>query len=173
VVLTGCGGSKHSSAATSSVSAPTSAAGSTESETAASPSAISSGAAASADPATTTAITTAFTTLFDGGAPLAQRLTYLQNSAAFEPALKTQSSNPILKETSASVTGVNLQSPTQARVLFTVSLSGAPLLKGQTGIALKGSGGWQVAATSLCALLSQEGQTPAVCTQASTTALPS
>jgi hypothetical protein len=166
VLLTGCSGSKHPATGASAHTSAESSASGTATSPATSP-------ATSADPATTAAITTAYVTLFNGAAPLSQRLSYLQNSTAFEPSLQAVSTNPILKETSATVTQVSPQSATQARVLYTVALNGAPLLKDQTGVAVEINGSWKVAAASLCSLLGQEGQTPSVCRQASNTALPS
>jgi hypothetical protein len=153
-LLTACGSSKHDAASTSSGTAAASGAPTT-------------------DAATIAAVTQAYTTLFNGTAPLDQRLAYLQNSSAFVAALSAQSTNPIIKETSATVSQVRLTSPTQASVLFTVALSGTPLLKDQNGIAVKIGDGWKVAAGSLCALLTLEGQAATVCSQVATTALPS
>jgi hypothetical protein len=119
------------------------------------------------------AVTTAFTTLFDGTAPLAQRLSYLQNASAFQQALDAQRNSPLISQTSATVGAVTLRTPTQADVVFTVALSGTPLLKNQTGTAVQIGGSWKVAATTLCSLLTAAGQAPTACTQVATTALPS
>jgi hypothetical protein len=160
VGLSACGGgSKHVSSTSAAASPAT---------------ASSSGAAgAAADPATTTAVTTAFVTFFNGTTPIAQRLTYLQNADAFAQALAAQANNPLISQTSATVSVVSLSGTGRANVTYSVGLSGTPVLPNQSGIAVLVNGGWKVSAGTFCGLFALEGQSLPLCAQASVTALPS
>jgi hypothetical protein len=165
--LAGCSGGSKNSATTT----PASSAVSGGSALASSGGVDSGGS--SADAATTTAVTTAFVTFYNGQAPIDQRLALLQNADTFKQALASQASSPIIGQTSATVSAVSLTSPTQARVTYTISLSGTPALTNQTGIAVNDGGTWKVAAATFCGLLGLQAAAPAACTQASVTALPS
>jgi len=156
--LTACGGSAKHASATKSTATSASAGGT---------------AASAADPATTTAVTDAFVTFFNGATPIAQRLTYLQNADAFAQALAAQANNPLISQTSATVSAVQLTGTGRANVTYSVSLSGSPVLPNQSGLAVLVGGGWKVSASTFCGLFTLEGQSLPLCTQASVTALPS
>src|ERR1700760_4866124 len=165
-VLTGlaaCGGSSSKDAASSSSASSASAPASSS----------AAPAGSSADPATVAAVTSTFVTLFNGAAPLDQRLALLQNGDPLAQALSALATSPLLKQTSATVSKVTLTSPTQAQVIYTVLLSGTPVFKDQSGTAVQVNGSWKVAASTFCNLLTAAGQTQSICTQPSVTALPS
>jgi hypothetical protein len=66
------------------------------------------------------------------------------------------------------VSKVTLESPTQAKVIYTIFVSGTPALTNQTGVAVYQNGVWKVGAASFCGLLAVEnaGNTsnlPAAC----------
>jgi hypothetical protein len=139
----------------------------------ASPTASTAGSGSAADPATATAVSAAVVKLFDGTAPTAQRLAVLQGGDVLAQSLGDAINSPVLKLTSATVSKVTLVSPNQAQVTYTLSLSGAPILKDTIGTAVKVDGSWKVSAATLCGLLTAQGAAPAACSQASVTALPS
>jgi hypothetical protein len=124
-----------------------------------------------ADP--TTAITNAFITFFDGKAPIPQRLALLQGADAFQSVLANQTTSTIITQTSATVSAVVLMGANQAKVTYTVSLSGTPTLPNQMGGAVRINGTWKVAASTFCSILSLGGAAPAACTDPSVTAVPS
>jgi len=131
------------------------------------------GSGGAADPATTAAVTASVVKLFDGTAPTDQRLAVLQGGDVLAQSLGDAINSPVLKLTSATVSKVTLVSPNQAQVTYTLSLSGAPILKDTVGTAVKVDGAWKVSAATLCGLLTAQGAAPAACSQASVTALPS
>ncbi len=158
--LTACGSAKHSSQPATTPALVTASV---------TPSAVGS----SADAATTTAVTSTFVQLFNGAASIESRLPLLQSGDAFAQALSSQASSPLLKLTTATVSSVTSVAPNQAHVVYTVLVSGTPALTNQSGTAVQVNGSWKVSAGTFCSLLSLGGQTPAPCTQASVTALPS
>jgi hypothetical protein len=161
LVAAGCGGDAKKANSSSSPGSPV-----------ASVSAGGSGGGA-ADPATAAAVTASVVKLFDGTSPTDQRLAVLQGGDVLAQSLGDAINSPVLKLTSATVSKVTLVSPTQAQVTYTLSLSGAPILKDTIGIAVKVDGAWKVSAATLCGLLTAQGAAPAACTQASVTTLPS
>jgi hypothetical protein len=60
---------------------------------------------------------------------------------------------------------VTIESPTQAKVTYSILVGGTPELKNQPGIAVNQAGTWKVGDQSFCALLTLEnsGKAPAVC----------
>jgi hypothetical protein len=124
--------------------------------------------------ATTTAMTPAaeraqirkaWTDFFSGKTSAATKISLLENGAAFESAIKAQASSAIAKQAGATVSKVILQGPTKATVHYTISLAGAPVLKNQTGTAVKVDGSWKVGDASFCRLLALQGAAPKACSQ--------
>lgn len=124
------------------------------------PSTGSGGSTSAADKA---AITSAFVTFFSGETPGSKKITLVENGPAFSAVIDAQAGSGLSKSTTASVSKVTVTSPTQATVVYTVSLGGVPALKNQPGSAVKDGGQWKVSASTFCALLTLEGSAPAFC----------
>ncbi len=95
-----------------------------------------------------------------------RKLALLQNGSKFAPVLAQLSSTAA--SVSSTVQKVQLTSSSTAKVTYTVLLGGAPVLSNQPGLAVKQSGTWKVADSSLCALLSLEQQSVAACSSGAT-----
>lgn len=131
-----------------------------------------SAAGSPADAATTAAIKSAYRKLFAPSTPINESVKALQNGAAFKQALIEQSKSPMAKKSSAAASKVTLLSPDLARVTYSILLAGAPVLRGQTGYAVREDGTWKVADKTFCGLLALNGATPAACKRPGATALP-
>jgi hypothetical protein len=118
-------------------------------------------AAASSNPAEQVKHT--WMTFFDGSTQAATKVALLQNGQRFAPVIQAEANSPLAKQTRVVVNKVTLVSPTQARVLYTITLGGQPALPNQTGIAVAVGGKWQVSDRSFCALLSLQGPVPPPC----------
>ena len=133
--------------------------------------ATSASAAASTPAATNTSdavaqITTNWEKFFASSTPVSEKLTLLQNGNLFSGAIGGLTS--LVSGLGAKVTGVTVNSPTSATVNYNLTAAGAPLLSGQTGMAVYENGIWKVGDASLCALLKlvPGGSTPAACSSA-------
>lgn len=153
LALTACGssgGSSSSSGATPTARTPTS-------------SATLSGAAAQ--------ITKNWTTFFSAHTPVAQRVALLQNGSQFAAVIRAQENSPLASAATAKVSSVTVQSATKAKVVYSILLSGQPVLSNQNGVAIKEGGSWKVGDASFCGLLAVQnsGNTsklPAACRSA-------
>jgi hypothetical protein len=96
---------------------------------------------------------------------VAQRVGLLQNGQVFESIIKTQASSPLASSATSSVSSVTVESPAQAKVVYSILVGGSPALKDQPGVAVYQSGIWKVGDQSFCALLTLEnsGKAPAAC----------
>jgi hypothetical protein len=153
-----------SGGSTSSGSAPASA---PSSPAAAAPSASGSGSSSSAEQA----ITTNWEAFFNPQTPVAKRISLLQDGQAMSSVIKAQAGSGLASQATAKVTKVTVTSPTQAKVTYTILLSGTPALKNQAGVAVLQGGTWKVGLASFCGLLALEnsGDTsslPAACSSA-------
>jgi hypothetical protein len=151
--------SSSSSAATSPTAATSSAAPATSaaaapSSPAASPSSTFTGEAA--------AIEKNWETFFNGSTPAATKAGLVQNGQAFLPVLEAQAKNPQGATASASVQSITLTSSTQASVVYTILVSGTPMLTGQKGTAVLENGTWKVGVASFCALAALQAAGQAV-----------
>jgi len=152
--MTACASSSSSTSSTS--TAPTTAAASTSPSSAAT-SAAASSPAASASPSPTftgaaAAIEKNWVTFFDGTTPAATKATLVQDGQKFLPLLEAQAKSPQGATSSVSVQSVTLTSATQATVMYTILISGTPMLANQKGTAVLESGTWKVGLASFCAL---------------------
>ena len=138
----------------------------------ASPTASTSTAAEpTSGPAAEAAITANWKTVFNGKAPIPQRLALVQDGAqvaAFVQAQAKTSFGVAATGSSATVSAVTITSPSQATVHYEVLLLGTPLLKNQVGTAIYLDGIWKVAIASFCGLAYLEypkgsAKLPAVC----------
>jgi hypothetical protein len=157
LVVAGCGGSKAS---------PRSSEASTSGKTHVASGVPGAGAAAAA-------VTTSYIRFFNPTVAQSERLGLIQNGPAFSQAMVQQAKSPFAKAASVKVVKVTVTSAKRATVVYTILLSGSPVLSNQTGYAVNEGGKWKVAGQTFCDLLALEISAPAVCTMPSATALPS
>ncbi|HEY3034513.1 MAG TPA: hypothetical protein VGJ54_07625 [Streptosporangiaceae bacterium] len=139
-----CGGSSQPSASpTSPSSTPTASA---------TPTSASAGNQATAE------IERTFVRFFSGATPAATKVGLVQNGQRFAAVIQAQAPTELAKSTTATVGKVAVTSPTTATVTYTILLGGKPALENQAGQAVLVSGGWKVAASTFCQLLTLEGQ---------------
>jgi len=102
---------------------------------------------------------------FSPKTPASKKISLLQNGQAFASVISAQNSSSLASSASSTVNSVSIESPTQAKVVYTVSLGGTPALKDQPGVAVYSGGVWKVGDQSFCALLTMEnsGKAPTVC----------
>jgi hypothetical protein len=151
------GSGQPSASASSSAAAPTSAAPATS----AAPSGGSSSAAVNE-------IKANWEAFFNPKTPVAKRVSLLQNGPLFEPIIKAQAGSPLASSATSSVNSVTIQSPAQAKVVYSILVGGSPALKNQPGVAVFQGGIWKVGDQSFCALLTLEnnGKAPSACASA-------
>ena len=106
---------------------------------------------------------------FNGKASAAAKIGLVQNGQTFATDIKANEGSSAAKTASASVQSVKLTSPTQATVVYTILLSGTPVLTKQKGVAVYQDKTWKVGVSSFCGLLTLEdgGKAPAACSSAS------
>jgi len=107
-------------------------------------------------------IKTNYVRFFAGKTPLAVRVRLLENGPQFKPVIQAFASNPLAKNVSATVSSVQLQGPSKAKVVYQVKFAGTSLPR-QTGTAVRQNGTWKVGFASLCKLVSLSGSTPSAC----------
>jgi len=153
------GGGAKSSASASTSAAPTSAAPATS----AAPSSSSSGSAAAV-----AQIKTNWETFFNPKTPVAERVNLLQNGKIFAPIIKAQANSALASSATSTVSSVTIQSPTQAKVVYSILVGGTPALNNQPGVSVNQGGIWKVGLQSFCALLTLEnnGKAPTACASA-------
>jgi hypothetical protein len=125
-----------------------------------------------ADAATKAAVINAFKAFFDYQSTLAQSQGALQQGSLFTAALNEQGAQSYAQKSAATVSSVKLISPNTAKVIFSVLVSGQPLLPDAPGFAVRENGTWKVAATTFCSLLTLEGDKADACQSPAVTALP-
>ena len=166
--ITACSSSSSSSSSTTPTAAATSAATSAASSPVASstPAGSSSGTGSAATIAT---IKKNWETFFNGKTPAATKESLVQDGQKFASVIKSQAGSALAQTASASVQSVTVTSPTQAKVKYSILVSGTPVLQGQTGTAVYENGTWKVGLGSFCALLTLQnnGKAPAGCSSAS------
>ena len=109
------------------------------------------------------AIKQAFVDFFAGTTAAPDKIKLVERGSDFANVINRQAGTVIAKGTTATVSKVVMLSATQANVIYTVSLSGAPALKNVTGLAVKEGSTWKVSAQTFCTLLKLEQQAPPVC----------
>ncbi|MEO6885991.1 MAG: hypothetical protein ABI232_06860 [Jatrophihabitantaceae bacterium] len=125
-----------------------------------------------ADAQTTAAIKDAYAKVFASATPENVSISLLQNGAQFKATIESQAKSSLAQGASAAVTSVTLQSPNTAKVVFTLSINGSPILPNTAGYAIRENGTWKVAGTTFCGLLAMQNSAPPVCNTAATTTLP-
>jgi hypothetical protein len=156
--VTACSSSSSSGPPSSGPSAGTSA-----SAPASSASAMPSASGGSA--ATITAIKTNWEAFFSPKTPVSQKISLLQNGQAFASVIQAQNSSSLASSATSAVSAVTLESPTQAKVTYSILVGGTPALKNQPGGSVLQNGTWKVGDQSFCALLTLEnnGKAPSAC----------
>jgi hypothetical protein len=154
------GSGKPSASASSPAAAPTSAAPATS----AAPSSPSGGSSSAA----VSEIKANWAAFFNPKTPVAKRVSLLQNGQVFEPIIKAQAGSPLASSATSSVSSVTIESPAQAKVVYSILVGGSPALKNQPGVAVFQGGIWKVGDQSFCALLTLEnnGKAPSACASA-------
>jgi hypothetical protein len=105
---------------------------------------------------------------FNPKTPVAKRVGLLQNGSTFASIIQSQASSSLASAAASSVSAVTVESPSQAKVTYSILVSGIPALKNQPGVAVYQGGVWKVGDQSFCALLTLEnsGKAPTACASA-------
>jgi len=116
-------------------------------------------------PGNSASIATNWETFFDGKTSAAKKVALLQNGSKYATAIDALAGSGLATSAGAKVTAVVVNTATSATVSYSITLSGATALPGQTGTAVYQSGIWKVGDVSFCDLLKLEngGTAPAVC----------
>jgi len=128
----------------------------------------------SGNPADVAAIRSAYQKFLDPKIPVAQKTGLIQDGAAFLDTMQAEAKNPTAATLSIQIATVTVTSANQATVLFTLLVSGSPVLAGQKGYAVRENGTWVVAGDTFCGLLAAQGPSsvPNTCSMAAATSLP-
>jgi hypothetical protein len=112
-----------------------------------------------------TAIKTNWEAFFSAKTPASKKISLLQNGQTFASVVEAQNSSSLASSATSTVSAVTLESPTQAKVTYSILIGGAPALKNQPGVSVLQNGTWKVGDQSFCALLTLEnnGKAPSVC----------
>jgi hypothetical protein len=129
--------------------------GSSSSSGASSPSTSTPAASASGGSAASE-IAANWTAFFSAKTPVAKRVSLLQDGKLFASTIKAQAGSGLASQATAKVTKVTVQSPTKAKVSYSILLGGTPALANQTGVAVLQDGTWKVGLASFCGLLTVE-----------------
>ena len=167
--ITACSSSSSSSSSTTPTAAATSAATSAASSPVASSTPAGNSSSGTGSAATIATIKKNWETFFNGKTPAATKENLVQDGQKFASVIKSQAGSALAQTASASVQSVTVTSPTQAKVKYSILVSGTPVLQGQTGTAVYENGTWKVGLGSFCALLTLQnnGKAPAGCSSAS------
>ena len=173
LAVAACGSSGSTTSQPSSPSAsssPASSAPASASSASASPTS-SGGSSGTAPSSAQAAIEANWAAFFLSSTPISRRVALLQNGSQFEPVIKAQAGSALASSATAKVQKVTVESPTQAKVIYSIFVGGSPALANQTGVAVYQNGVWKVGAASFCGLLTVEngGKTsnlPAACRSA-------
>lgn len=108
---------------------------------------------------------------FNAKTPLARREALVQHGQVFAGVMKAQAGSSLASSVTATVAKVQVLSASQAKVTYTILVSGNPVLRNQSGVAVKEGGVWKVGDASFCGLLALQngGSTsslPAACKNA-------
>jgi hypothetical protein len=153
------GNSSSGASASASAAAPTSAA-----PTSAAPTTSSSGS----NSAATAQIKANWEAFFNPKTPVSKRVSLLQNGSTFASIIQSQASSSLASSATSSVSLVTIESPSQAKVKYSILVGGTPALNNQPGVAVYQDGIWKVGDQSFCALLTLEnsGKAPSACASA-------
>jgi hypothetical protein len=93
---------------------------------------------------------------FNGRTATSRRVRLLENGQTLAHVIAAQAHLPTVSSVSTQVSKVQVTSPGQARVTYTLLESGSPVLTNQSGFAVFRNGRWQVTVKSFCGLLALE-----------------
>jgi hypothetical protein len=155
LILAACGGGGHHPAASHH----------------ARPSATSAVAEPSAGAGAVAAITANWKTVFNGKAPIPERLALAQDGPQLTSFIEKEAKTSLgqtARGSTATVSSVTITSADQATVHYDVLLLGTPLLKNQAGVAVYEDGVWKVGIATVCGLAAEafssgSSRLPAVC----------
>jgi ABC-type glycerol-3-phosphate transport system substrate-binding protein len=104
---------------------------------------------------------------FNAKTPVNRRVALLEDGSEFAPIIRAQAGSGLAALATAKVTKVTVESASQAKVAYSILISGQPALT-QTGVAVLQDGTWKVGVASFCGLLVQENagssaKLPAAC----------
>jgi hypothetical protein len=125
------------------------------------------------DAKTAAAIRTAYEKFFAPDTPEEVSLGLLQDGQAFKSTVEAQAKGSLAQKSSATVSKIELQSPTVAKVVFSILINGSAALPNQPGFAVKIDGTWKVSGKTFCDLLKLEGSPAPACNTPEATAFPS
>lgn len=94
---------------------------------------------------------------FSKDTPLAAKAAYLQNGDKATSAITTFASNPVVGKLSSKVNSVTVENPTNAKVTYSLSLSGSTILPNGVGTSVYQNGTWKVSDSTFCGLLTLAG----------------
>jgi hypothetical protein len=105
---------------------------------------------------------------FNPKTPVSKRVSLLQNGSTFASIIQSQASSSLASSATSSVSAVIIESPSQAKVKYSILVGGTPALNSQPGVAVFQDGIWKVGDQSFCALLTLEnsGKAPSACASA-------
>jgi hypothetical protein len=111
-------------------------------------------------------ITENWVAFFNGGSPLDERITYLEDGEELRPFVEQQAQilGEQASQASAQVDKVTLNDDGTANVEFQILLSGQPVLP-STGTAVLVDEKWLVSKTTLCDLIALAGTNPPECAE--------
>jgi hypothetical protein len=127
-----------------------------------------SSAGSGGNSATERTIASDWTAFFSAKTPVSKRISLLQDGSQFASVIRAQAGSGLAATASAKVAKVTLVSPTQAKVAYSILVSGQSALPNQSGVAVLQDGTWKVGVASFCGLLTIENngstaQLPAAC----------
>jgi hypothetical protein len=99
---------------------------------------------------------------FSPNTPLSQKAALLENGNRLQPLLQAFSGDPRVGQVQATVKSVEITSPTEATVTYTLSLKGTPVLPNATGTSVLQDDVWKVSVRSLCSLVGLDTSATAV-----------
>lgn len=170
VLLAGCTSSHSSNPPAASTTATTGAA--TPSSTASVSATVPPTTSAVSTAAQVAAIRNAYIRFFNPATSVAESMALLQDGTAFRATLDQQAKSSFAKTASVKVSKVTINSANKATVVYTLLLSGSPVLSNQMGFAVQEGGAWKVSGLTFCGLLSAQGKPPAVCADPFAISLP-
>lgn len=110
-----------------------------------------------------TDITSNWESFFNAKTANAVRVSLLQNGPNYLSAIKNEFQSLGAANSSAKVSSISFTSPTNASVIYTVTLNGSPVLVNQKGTSVYVNKTWLVSDSTLCGLLNLAGSKPAAC----------
>jgi hypothetical protein len=116
-----------------------------------------------ANGATVGAIKAVYIKFFNPATPLDVSMTLLQDGPAFKTTLKQQAKTEFARTTTATVSSVTLNTRFKATVVYSLLLSGSPVLVDSIGSAVQEDGKWKVSGATFCGLLATQGPAPKAC----------